>query len=121
MFCMAAWLIGFLNRHFASHMVLNLSHGACSARVKCAFCCLQVIIRANHAKASAATPFTIAYGTSPNNTNPNVLLGSLLVTQVPLTNLTLPNAPSWALVINRQGPAECFFVNNGDDSLIKAC
>lgn len=77
----------------------------------------QVIISTNINSPARMQPFLLAYTSAPNRQVQNVLWASLLVVRVPFT----PSKNTWAAVINRAGPAECFFNSNGDQDLMTAC
>jgi hypothetical protein len=76
---------------------------------------LQVTIVSKVQTAAQARPFELVYGTTPDNTKPDVLWASTLVTKV------VGAADAWAVVVNPKGPAECFFVPHGDPDLIAGC
>lgn len=80
-------------------------------------CVVQVHIKSNTNKPSAAGPFSTAYGPKPSNSNPNALQASTLVLRLPNKVAT----DTWAVVINSNGPAECFFAKKAGSDLLTAC
>ena len=81
---------------------------------------VQVIVK-QAKQASGVNPFETVYGTKPTNTSTvqgcngcSVLKSALLVFKLPLSD-------AWAIVVNRAGPAECFFNPNNDQGLLDAC
>lgn len=64
---------------------------------------------------SEASPFKLAYGSNPDNANPNVLWASTLVAQVP------GDSSSFAVVRNVKGAAACFFQPQGDADFTQGC
>jgi len=79
--------------------------------------CPEVVIKKNHASPAAAAPFATAYGANPSNADTNTLAASTLVLRLPTSVV----ANTWAVVINRHGPAECFFAAKAGSDLMTAC
>jgi len=69
---------------------------------------VEIVPNLKHPSLMNPGPFSRAYGNGAQLTrdNYNVLWASTLVIRVPFTT------DVWAVVVNKGGPAECFFVNN---------